>query len=86
MAQAEQQRDLLAVVEVPEVVEPLDRPMMRVDVALAAEAEEVLFVDGVEEHRRHGLDRQTVELRGEPQPLDGGPAPDVPRRFRTAAP
>ena len=47
---------------------------------LAPEAEEVLVVDGVEEDRRHGLHGQAVDLRRQPEALDGGAAADVPGR------
>ena len=85
MAQAEQQRRLLPVVEVPEVVEPLRQVVERLDVALTPEAEEVLVVDGVEEDGGHGLDGQAVQLRGEPQALDGGAARGRTRPGRSGA-
>ena len=53
-----------------------------VDVALAAEAEQVLFVDGEEEERRHRLHRKTLDLRAQPEPLDRRAPAHVPHRDR----
>ncbi len=63
MAQAEQQGHMFAVVEVPELVETLREIEQRVDVPFAAQPQEILLVDGIEEDGRHRLHGQT---RGAP--------------------
>ena len=70
MAEAEQQGHLLAVVQVPELVEASGTGRRgRRRWRSPPRARKSVFVDGVEEDRRDGLDRQTVELGREPEAL-----------------
>src|ERR1700677_3634921 len=68
------------VVEIPNLTETPRKPVHFVQMALAAEADQILFVVRVQEQWRYGLDGETLKLRTQPEALNSGSAADVPRR------